>query len=60
MRESSSLYHRVKHLQAAVAVTAILTLLVRPAPVAWLPVGLPLAVAGARARLQRAHYKKHL
>ena len=60
-RESASLYHRAKHLQVALAGTAILALLVWPAPVDWLRLGLPLAaVAGVLARLQWAYYKKHL
>ena len=49
-RESASLYHRAKHLQVVVAGTATLALLVWPAPVDWLRVGLPLAAVARRSR----------
>jgi integrating conjugative element membrane protein (TIGR03747 family) len=60
-RESASLYHWAKHLQAAVAGTAMLVVLVWPASVDWLLVGLPVAAGvGVLARMQWAYYKKHL
>lgn len=60
-RESASLYHRAKHMQVAIAGTAVLAVLVWPAPVCWRFVGLQSAAAlGVLARIQWAYYKKHL
>lgn len=60
-RESASLYHRARRLQVALAGTALLAVLVWPAPVDGLLVGPPLAAAvGALARMQWVYYKKHL
>lgn len=60
-RESGSLYHRAKHLQVALIVVALLTVLLWPllTDIRW--IGLPLtAVLGVLSRLQWAYYKKHL
>lgn len=60
-RESASLYHRAKHLQVAVAGTGVLAVLVWPAPLDWLLIGMSLAaLIGVLARMQWAYYKKHL
>lgn len=60
-RESASLYHRAKHLQVVVVVTGIVTVLVWPAPLDWLLIGLLLAtIVGLLARVQWVYYKKHL
>ena len=60
-RESASLYHRAKHLQAAAVGTAVLTALLWPAAIEWLLSAIPLAaVVGVLARVQWAYYKKHL
>jgi integrating conjugative element membrane protein (TIGR03747 family) len=60
-RESASLYHRAKHLQVVAVVTGVLAVLLWPAAVNWLLVGIPLAaVVGVLARMQWAYYKKHL
>lgn len=60
-RESASLYHRAKHLQVIVLVTAVAVSLLVPASIdpryIWVPAALVVAFL---ARLQWAFYKKHL
>lgn len=60
-RESASIYHRAKHLQAAVLTVGTLGILLWPSSFHPLLVGVPLVAAvGAFAGLQWAYYKKHL
>jgi len=60
-RESSGLYHRVKHAQIAVAGTGVLATLVWPAPLDGSIIGLALAtVVSVLARIQWTCYRKHL
>lgn len=60
-RESASLYHRAKYMQVAVAVMGVVVVLVWPAPLDWLLIGMPLATTiGLFARMQWMYYKKHL
>ena len=60
-RESGSLYHRAKHLQVALIVVAVLTVLLWPLVMDIRWIGLPLTAAlGILSRLQWAYYKKHL
>lgn len=60
-RESASGHHRAKRLQVALAGTAVLFVIVWPAPVESLIPALPLAATiGVVARIQWACYRKHL
>lgn len=60
-RESATLYHRAKHLQVMLLVTAAVIGLLLPTSVdpryIWVPAAISFA---ALARLQWAYYKKHL
>jgi len=60
-RESASLYHRAKHLQVVLVVTAGALSLIQPASIdprlIWVPSAL---LVGILARFQWAFYKKHL
>ena len=60
-RESASIYHRAKHLQAAVLTMGTLGILLWPSSFDPLLIGVPLVAAvGTFARLQWSYYKKHL
>lgn len=60
-RESASLHHRAKYLQAAVGGTAVVSLLVWPAPVDWILTGFPMTgVLGGLARTQWTYFKKYM
>lgn len=60
-RESASLYHRAKHLQLMLLITAAVIALLLPTSLdpryIWVPAAISLA---AMTRLQWAYYKKHL
>ena len=60
-RESASLYHRAKHLQVMLLITAAVIGLLLPASIdprfIWMPSALAVAIL---ARTQWAYYKKHL
>lgn len=60
-RESASLYHRAKHLQVMLLITAAVIGLLLPASIdpryIWVPAAISLM---ALTRLQWAYYKKHL
>ena len=60
-RESASLYHRAKHLQAMLMAMGGVLVLIQPVSIDPRLVGVPVALlVGILARLQWACYKKHL